>query len=176
MAANYPIWSHLTYGTHRMTCGVRLTFDLPVWLGQQWSLTSQLTMQINPKPSLWFSNLLTYALCPLSQLIQIHKIFLYLEIYIINCFYLGKYEISFFILRKSWSTRKLTFGVYLVLLLFLGVYLQLALVFIYIYESRSYRSRGVDPEDQVQLRWWQQLLAHRCSRPSNFEYLLGIAY
>jgi hypothetical protein len=58
-------------------------------------------MQINPKPSLWFSNLLTYALCPLSQLIQIRKIFIYLEIYIINCFYLGKYEISFFILQKS---------------------------------------------------------------------------
>jgi hypothetical protein len=67
--------SNLTYGAHRMTCGTRLTSDLPFQLGQQRLLTSQLTMHINPKPSLWIYNMLTYIFCALSQLIKFLKHF-----------------------------------------------------------------------------------------------------
>jgi hypothetical protein len=76
-AVNYPVCSHLTYGTHGVTCGVRLTFDLSFWLSQHWPSTSQLTMQTNLKPSLWFSYLLTCVLCALSQLIKFINISLF---------------------------------------------------------------------------------------------------
>jgi hypothetical protein len=32
-ASNCPTCSHVAYGTHRMKCGVRMTFDLSLWLG-----------------------------------------------------------------------------------------------------------------------------------------------
>jgi hypothetical protein len=70
--SNLCIW-HMGPTVWLVGSGWPLTF--PLWLGQQWSLTSQLTLQSNPKPSIWFSNLLTCVVCALSQLIKFIKYF-----------------------------------------------------------------------------------------------------
>jgi hypothetical protein len=55
-AANYPTWSHLAYGTHRVTCGVPVDlWSFPL----TWStkiVDSSTYLADQPKPSFWFPN------------------------------------------------------------------------------------------------------------------------
>jgi hypothetical protein len=84
-----PIWHT---GPTGWLVGFRLTFDLPLWLGQQRSLTSRFTMQTDPKPSSWFPNPLTCAFYALSQLTKFVKYF-----------FIWKSIINWSNLRKIWN-------------------------------------------------------------------------
>jgi hypothetical protein len=58
-----------------------------------------------------------------------------------------KYKVSFIIFLKHDAPVSLVFTLFLALIASLWSLFALASVFIYLCESRNYRSRGVEPED-----------------------------
>jgi hypothetical protein len=121
-----------------------------------------------PKPSLWFSNLLTYVFCALSQLIKFINNFLYLKIH--NKLFLPYKIWNQFLYSSKIMKHSLDYHLelFVSLLLLFGVYSHIYTVFIYICESRFFRSWGDEPEDQEQLRKLLRLPAHRCSRLNTY--------